>query len=88
MEENKEESAYCDGGIFHINIHSCTECDRHGFQLKELVQIALHIGSIYMKYRFVVTENNEIVIIRLLSELIKTLLNLFDLHFIKSNKNC
>lgn len=41
-----------------------------------------------MKYRFVVIENNEIVIIRLLSELIKTLLNLFDLHFIKSNKNC
>lgn len=37
MEEDQEESTYCDGGV-HVDGHSCTKCDRHGFQLKEFVQ--------------------------------------------------
>lgn len=43
MEEDKEKSAYCDGGIYiiYINVHSRAERDRHGFQLKQLVQIAI-----------------------------------------------
>lgn len=46
MEKDKKKSTYCDRGV-HVSVHSYAECDCHGFQLKELVQIDICIRSIY-----------------------------------------